>query len=87
MLTNRLNDFILFNFLAKDVTNLKAIMEAGQGYIIPGITAHDHEIQDAVRIIHEFKNLVETVSVGLGGNGNKDNWKNDDLCRVRAQSS
>ncbi|WP_028777192.1 KDGP aldolase [Shimazuella kribbensis] len=75
MQTKRLNDFILFNFLAKDVANLQDIIVAGKGYILPGITAQDYEIEDAVQTINEFKKVVDVVSVGLGGNGNKDNWK------------
>jgi 2-dehydro-3-deoxy-phosphogluconate aldolase len=70
-----LNDFILFNFLAKDITNLQEIVEAGKGYILPGITAQDYEIEEAVQTIEDFKEVVDVVSVGLGGNGNKDNWK------------
>lgn len=75
MLTNRLKDFLLFNFLAKDEHNLADIVDAGQGYIIPGVTAADHDVSEAVQKIKTFKKLVDVVSVGLGGNGNVDNWR------------
>jgi 2-dehydro-3-deoxy-phosphogluconate aldolase len=75
LLTNRLHGYVLFNFLAKDDKNLQDVLEAGNGYIIPGITAADHEVEKAVHKIHQFKKVIEVVSVGLGGNGNTDNWK------------
>lgn len=75
MLTKRLKDFLLFNFLAKDEHNLADVVEAGQGYIIPGVTAADHDVSEAGKKIKTFKKQVDVVSVGLGGNGNVDNWR------------
>jgi 2-dehydro-3-deoxy-phosphogluconate aldolase len=75
VLTKRLKDFLLFNFLAKDEHNLADILEAGRDYIIPGVTAADHTVSEAVEKIKTFKKLVDVVSVGLGGNGNVDNWR------------
>ncbi|MXQ52537.1 KDGP aldolase [Shimazuella alba] len=86
MLTNRLHGHLLFNFLAKDAKNLQDVLEAGKGYIIPGITAADHDVEAAVQKIHQFKKMIDIVSVGLGGNGNIDNWKKALEIAVRSEA-
>ncbi|SHE36823.1 2-dehydro-3-deoxy-phosphogluconate aldolase [Seinonella peptonophila] len=75
MLTNRLHGFLLFNFLVKDDQNLVEVLEAGKGYVVPGITAADHSIEEGIQKVRTFKKHVDMVSIGLGGNGNPENWK------------
>lgn len=70
MQKEKLLDFVLFNFLAKNKSNAEEIMEAGKGYIIPGIVASDFEdISLGVDKVNELKRVTNTISVGLGGGG------------------
>lgn len=72
---NKLNDFLLFNFLAKDKQNALEIIEAGEGYIVPGIVSSDFEnIEDGIKKVEELKEVAPVVSIGLGDNGNPANW-------------
>lgn len=71
MLLNKWQDFILFNFLAKDKENAEQVMEAGKGFVIPGIVAADYEnVSDGARKIEELKTVTNIISIGLGGSGN-----------------
>ena len=73
---NKLDDFLLFNFLAKDKQNAEDIVTAGDGFVVPGIVSSDFEqIEDGVRKVRELQTVTEVVSIGLGGNGNPGNWK------------
>ncbi|MDY0393795.1 KDGP aldolase [Virgibacillus halophilus] len=66
----------LFNFLAKDRNNTAAVMEAGFGYVVPGIVSDKFDsIKAAAEKVVELKSVTDTVSVGLGGGGNTSNWK------------
>lgn len=72
---NKLDDFLLFNFLAKDRENAEEILEAGQGFVVPGIVSSDFAtIDDGVKKVAELKEVASVVSVGLGDNGNPANW-------------
>ncbi|MFZ3578023.1 KDGP aldolase [Virgibacillus sp. DJP39] len=72
----KLYDKFLFNFLASDKENASDIMEAGRGYVVPGIVSDQfYTIDSAVDKVHELKRVAEVVSVGLGGGGNTANWK------------
>jgi 2-dehydro-3-deoxy-phosphogluconate aldolase len=82
----KLNDFLLFNFLAKDKQNALEIIEAGQGYIVPGIVSSDFEnIQDGIKKVEELKEVASIVSIGLGDNGNPANW--DKVLEIAAGSN
>jgi 2-dehydro-3-deoxy-phosphogluconate aldolase len=82
----KLNDFLLFNFLAKDKQNALEIIEAGQGYIVPGIVSSDFEnIQDGIKKVEELKEVAPIVSIGLGDNGNPANW--DKVLEIAAGSN
>lgn len=73
---NKLDDFLLFNFLAKDKQNAEDIITAGDGYVVPGIVSSDFEkVEDGVSKVRELQEVTEVVSIGLGGNGNPDNWE------------
>ncbi|HYK71618.1 MAG TPA: KDGP aldolase [Pseudoneobacillus sp.] len=87
-LTNltKLNDFLLFNFLAKDKENAQEIIKAGEGYIVPGIVSSDFEnIEDGVKKVEELKEVTPIVSIGLGDNGNPANW--DRVLEIAAGSN
>lgn len=72
----KLHDKFLFNFLAQDAENAANVMEAGHGYVVPGITSDNfNSAEGAVKKIKELKSVSNIVSVGLGGSGNVDNWK------------
>lgn len=72
----KLHEKYLFNFLAKDAKNASDIMEAGAGYVVPGITSDQYKsIEDAILKVEELKTVASTVSIGLGGGGNTGNWK------------
>ncbi|WP_066309491.1 KDGP aldolase [Bacillus sp. FJAT-29814] len=72
---NKLDDFLLFNFLAKDRENAEEILEAGQGFVVPGIVSSDFAmIADGIKKVAELKEVAPVVSVGLGDNGNPANW-------------
>ncbi|WP_099159538.1 KDGP aldolase [Virgibacillus ndiopensis] len=72
----KLYEKFVFNFLAKDATNAADIMEAGSGYVIPGIVSDKFPTTDkAAETVRELKSVTEIVSVGLGGGGNAANWK------------
>lgn len=66
----------LFNYLAKDMKNAADIMEAGGGYVVPGIASDQYNlINDAIKKVQELKTITKTVSIGLGDGGNTENWK------------
>ncbi|SFB00069.1 conserved hypothetical protein EF_0839/AHA_3917 [Lentibacillus halodurans] len=70
------HDKFLFNFLAHDADNAAAILEAGSGYVVPGIVSdHFTSVDDAVDKVNELKKVSNVVSIGLGGGGNADNWR------------
>ena len=72
----KLHNKFMFNFLACNGENAADIMEAGKGYVVPGIVSDQFaSITDAVEKIEELKSVTSLVSVGLGGGGNFDNWK------------
>jgi 2-dehydro-3-deoxy-phosphogluconate aldolase len=71
MLKNKLYDFVLLNFLAKDKANAMEVMNAGKGFVVPGIVASDYDnIEAGARMVQEMKEVAEVVSIGLGGGGN-----------------
>ena len=71
----KLYDKFLFNFLARDATNAAAVMEAGSGYVVPGIVSDQYETIDAAAtIVQELKTVTDVVSIGLGGGVNAANW-------------
>jgi len=73
---DKLDDFLLFNFLAKDKENAAEIMEAGAGYIVPGIVSSDFEsIEAGIEKVKELKEIAPVVSIGLGDGGNPENWE------------
>lgn len=73
---SKLNDFLLLNFLAKDQDNAAEIMEAGDGYIVPGIVSSDFDtIEAGVEKVKELKEVSPVVSIGLGDGGNPENWE------------
>jgi uncharacterized protein (TIGR03581 family) len=76
MLKNKLFDFVLFNFLAKDKQNANDVVNAGKGFVVPGIVASDFENpEDGAKKVNELKTVSEMISVGLGGGGNPKNAK------------
>jgi 2-dehydro-3-deoxy-phosphogluconate aldolase len=75
MTLNKIDDFLLFNFLAKDKQNAEEVIEAGKGYIVPGIVSSDFKtIDDGIKKVNELKDVADVVSIGLGDGGNPDNW-------------
>lgn len=71
------NDFALFNFLAKDKENGKEVMDAARGYAVPGIVATNYTTaEEAAKAIDDLQKTAEVVSVGLGGGGDWNNWRN-----------
>lgn len=83
---NKLNDFLLFNFLAKDKDNVQEIMEAGEGFVVPGIVSSDFErVEDAASKVKELKETAPIVSIGLGNGGDTSNWKK--VLHIAAQSN
>ena len=73
---DKLDDFLLFNFLAKDKENAAEILEAGAGYIVPGIVSSDFEsIEAGIEKVKELKEIAPVVSIGLGDGGNPENWE------------
>jgi 2-dehydro-3-deoxy-phosphogluconate aldolase len=82
----KIDNFLLFNFLAKDQDNAKEIIEAGEGYIVPGIVSSDFErIEDGIQKVKELKEVTPIVSIGLGDNGNPANW--DKVLEIAAGSN
>lgn len=72
----KIDDFLLFNFLAKDLQNANEIIEAGEGYIVPGIVSSDFErIEEGIQKVVELKESAPVISIGLGDGGNPDNWE------------
>ncbi|WP_188454890.1 KDGP aldolase [Virgibacillus oceani] len=72
----KLYDKFLFNYLAKDAGNAAEIMEAGGGYVVPGIVSDKFSTPDKAALkVQELKTVTEMVSVGLGGGGDAANWK------------
>jgi len=83
---NKLDGFLLFNFLAKDKLNAEEIIEAGQGFIVPGIVSSDFaRIEDGIKKVEELKEVASVVSIGLGDNGNPANW--DKVLNIAAGSN
>jgi 2-dehydro-3-deoxy-phosphogluconate aldolase len=73
---NKLDDFLLLNFLAKDRENAAEIIGAGDGYIVPGIVSSDfHSIEAGLEKVNELKEVSPVVSIGLGDGGNPENWE------------
>lgn len=73
---NKLDGFLLFNFLAKDKENAREIMEAGAGFIVPGIVSSDFDsIEAGIEKVKELKEVTPVVSIGLGDGGNPENWE------------
>lgn len=68
---NKLDDFVLFIFLAKDRKNAAEIIEAGDGYIVPGIVSSDfNTTEEGIEKVKEFKEVAPVISIGLGDGGN-----------------
>ncbi|MDY0409275.1 KDGP aldolase [Paracerasibacillus soli] len=64
----KLYDKFLFNFLASDRDNAAAVMEAGSGYVVPGIVSDKFDsIETAAEKVAELKSVTDMVSIGLGG--------------------
>ncbi|MBA4601453.1 oxo-acid lyase [Thermoactinomyces sp. AMNI-1] len=73
MVTGKLYDFVLFNFLVKDKKNAEEVINAGRGFVIPGIIASEFDdIHAGARRVKEIKEVAELVSIGLGGGGNPE---------------
>lgn len=73
---SKLHGKFLFNFLAKDMKNASDIMEAGNGYVVPGIASDQYNsTNDALAKVQEFKTVTNTISIGLGGGGDTGNWR------------
>lgn len=52
----KIDDFLLFNFLAKDKQHVEEMMEAGQGYIVPGIVSSDFtSVENGKDKVNELK--------------------------------
>ncbi|WP_100010208.1 KDGP aldolase [Lentibacillus sediminis] len=76
MMKEKLHNKFLVNFLASDKKNAADIMEAGSGYVVPGIVSSNFEtIEAAAAKVSELKTVSEVVSIGLGEGGNTANWK------------
>lgn len=73
---DKIQDRILFNFLAYDRTNTEEILEASRGFAVPGITASDFDdLQLAAARVKDMKEVSPVVSIGLGGNGDTTMWQ------------
>jgi len=76
MQIRKLHDKFILNFLAKDEKNAADIMEAGNGYIVPGIASTQFDnIDTAIKTVQSLKRVVDIVSIGLGDGGNAHHWK------------
>src|SRR5690625_1841332 len=63
--------FFIINFLVKNKKNAKKILEAGDGFVVPGIVAADYEDTAAgAKKVKELKEVTDIISIGLGGGGN-----------------
>ncbi|MBB3908775.1 KDGP aldolase [Anoxybacteroides rupiense] len=83
----KFRDQLLINVLASGEENAKAIYDAGEGYIVPGIAAADYStIDEGVAKLRELKKAVPVVSIGLGGGGNFREWKRVVQMAVEAKS-
>lgn len=72
----RFEERLLVNVLAEDEKNAAAVLEAGDGYVVPGIAAADFpEIDGAVERVLSLKKAAPAVSVGLGGGGSFREWE------------
>ncbi|MBM7600006.1 uncharacterized protein (TIGR03581 family) [Virgibacillus halotolerans] len=72
----KLHEKFLFNFLARDAENAATIMEAGSGYVVPGIVSDKFEtVALAVEKVQALQSVTDTISIGLGGGGNIANWE------------
>ncbi|RDX02585.1 KDGP aldolase [Listeria kieliensis] len=70
------HNFALFNFLAQDAENATEVMDAADGYAVPGIVASDFDTpEEAVARLNELKKASDIVSVGLGGGGAFENFR------------
>ncbi|KID17119.1 KDGP aldolase, partial [Listeria monocytogenes] len=66
----------LFNFLAKDKENSLEVMVAARGLAVPGIVATNYETaEEAANVVKELQTTAEVISVGLGGGGDWQNWR------------
>lgn len=75
-MTEKLYGKFMFNFLAANRKNAADIMEAGRGYVVPGITSEQFvSVSEAVQKVKELKSVTSLVAVGLGGGGKFVNWK------------
>lgn len=76
VIQNKLYDKFLFNFLAKDASNASDVMEAANGFVVPGIVSDQYNsIEEAAIVVEDIKTVASRVSIGLGGGGNTENWK------------
>ncbi|WP_017437635.1 KDGP aldolase [Saccharococcus caldoxylosilyticus] len=72
----RFQDQLLLNVLAKDGKNAADLLEASDGFCVPGIAAADFAtIEEAVETVKSIKQSSPVVSIGLGGGGKFDEWK------------
>ncbi|GGE53287.1 hypothetical protein GCM10011391_35240 [Pullulanibacillus camelliae] len=73
---NKWDGFLLFNFLAKDKQNAEEILEAGKGFVVPGIVSSDFaHPEEGIEHVKALKGVAPVVSIGLGDNGNPANWE------------
>lgn len=76
MKVKRLKDKFLFNYLVKDLQNLEEIVNAGGGYVVPGVSAANLSfVMETLEQINAFKKISKVISVSLGDHGNPRNWK------------
>jgi 2-dehydro-3-deoxy-phosphogluconate aldolase len=72
----RFQDQFLLNVLAKDEKNASDLLEASDGFCVPGIAAADFlTVEKAVETVKSIKRSSPVVSIGLGGGGKFDEWK------------
>ncbi|GFZ78787.1 hypothetical protein GCM10008018_25410 [Paenibacillus marchantiophytorum] len=74
--TKKLHDRLLFNFLAFDKKNAEDILEASEGFSVPGIVSTDFEtVSAAAEKVDELRQVAPIVSIGLGGGGDTSLWR------------
>lgn len=75
-MVQKLHGKFMFNVLAFNRKNTADIMEAGRGYMVPGIISeHFKSVPEAVQRVKELQSVTQEVAVGLGGGGEFSNWK------------